>query len=208
MRRRPKLALAAALAVLVALGGVIALRPTRRQLYSRFVAWRMGTDNPGGTLVELVHDFLVAKVMGDPPTQRFWVYINDQPANPWNSAKKGMTWTLLDVKGKAALVGADARTDAYRGDASIDEVLPILCVRKRNLLAPEGLDGKDYYSRWSGGEIRLTRAVAGKDLTSLEVANSIVKAQFGEGWEIGEHHGPGGGGWHWWGFWAEAPQDK
>ncbi len=168
----------------------------------------MGTDNPGGPLVELVRDFLVAKVVGEPPTQRFWVYINDQPANPWNSeGKKGMTWTLLDVKGKAALVGADNRTDAYRGDASIDEVLPILCVRKRNLLAPEGIGAKAFDSGWSGGEIRLTKAVAGKDLTSLEVANSMVKGQFGEGWEIGEHHSAGGG-WHWWGFWAEPPKDK
>ncbi len=162
-----------------------------------------------GTMAALVQAWLRAsKHGGKPPTQRFWTHIDGQPANPWNSAgRKGMTWSLRKVHEQVALVGADESTDAYRGDTSIDEVLPILCLKKRSLPAPPGVDPTDFYNGWSGGEIRLSKPVSGKLLTSLEATNALIREQFGEGWEIGEHHSPSGG-WHWWGYWGKVPEEK
>ncbi len=171
---------------------------------------RLRNHRQAGSLVELVQEWLRATEQGaEIPTQRFWVHIEGQPANPWNSeGKKGMTWSLIKVHDQVALVGADKLTDAYKGDTSIEEELPILCVKKRDLAAPEGVDPDDFYAGWIGGEIRLTSPVAGKDLTSLEATNAFIVEQFGEGWEIGEHHSPNGGGWHWWGYWGDVPEDE
>lgn len=171
---------------------------------------RLRNHRQSGSLVELVQEWLRATEQGaEIPTQRFWVHIDGQPANPWDSeGKKGMTWSLIKVHNQVALVGADKLTDAYKGDTSIEEELPILCVKKRDLAAPEGVDPNDFYAGWIGGEIRLTTPVAGKDLTSLEATNAFIVEQFGEGWEIGEHHSPNGGGWHWWGYWGEVPEDE
>ncbi len=171
---------------------------------------RLRSHHQAGSMAELAQEWLRATEAGtELPTQRFWVYINGQPANPWDSeGKKGMTWSLLRIHNQVALVGADKSTDAYKGDTSIEEELPILCVKKRDLPAPEGVDPNDFYAGWIGGEIRLTTPVSGKELTSLEAANTIIVDQFGEGWEIGEHHSPNGGGWHWWGYWGEVPEDE
>ncbi|MCE9583783.1 MAG: hypothetical protein K8T20_14975 [Planctomycetes bacterium] len=160
-----------------------------------------------GSMAELVQQWEKATAEGTAvPTQRFWVYIDGQPANPWNSTgKKGMTWSLIRVHNKVCLVGADALTDAYLGDTSNDEELPILAVHKQNLPAPEGVDPKNFYMGWIGGECRLTKPVAGSELTSLEIVNSIIKDEFGDDWEVGEHHSPSGG-WHWWAYW-EAPEE-
>ncbi len=162
-----------------------------------------------GSLIELVRRFVTARAQGvETPAERFWVHINNQPANPWNSQGKGMTWSLLDVKGKVALVGADKKTDAYHGDTPVAETLPILCVKKGKLAAPEGVDAKDFYNGWSGSELRLSKPVAGKKLESLEAANALIKAEHGEGWEMAEFHSPHGG-WHWWGYWtAPAKEDR
>lgn len=154
---------------------------------------------PGGSLAALVREL---EQKGAPPAQRFWVHINDQQANPWDSPQgMGMTWSLHEVVGKAALVGADASTNAYQGDTTIDQSLPLLCVKKRDLPCPGGVQA-DFYHGWTGYELRLSRPVAGTELTSLEAANEIIRAEFGEGWELGEFHSPQGG-WHWWGYWAE-----
>lgn len=163
----------------------------------------------GDAMTQLVEMWLQADAQGvESPSQRFWVSINDQPANPWDSAdKKGMTWRLLQVHDQVALLGADEATDAYQGDTTVELELPILCVRKRDLTAPEGVDPKDFYLGWSGGEVRLTKPVAGQSLTSLEVANSIIKGELGEGWEMAEHHSPNGG-WHWWAYWGDVPEEE
>jgi hypothetical protein len=170
---------------------------------------KLRSHGAAGSMPELVQQWLHATEQGtELPTQRFWVYIDGQPANPWDSeGKKGMTWSLMRVHDQVALVGADKGTDAYKGDTSIEEALPILCVRKRDLPAPEGVDPNDFYAGWSGGEIRLTTPVAGTELTSLDAANAFIREQFGDEWEIGEHHSPNGGGWHWWGYWGEVPED-
>lgn len=163
-----------------------------------------------GSFAALAREWLRAKAAGEPlPDQRFWVHIRNQNANPWNSQgrKLGMTWVLVRVHDQVALVGTDARSNAYNGDTSTEMELPILAVRKRNLAAPEGVDAADFYNGWSGAEVRMTRPVAGLSLKSLEAANAIIREEFGDGWEMAEFHHPQGG-WHWWGYWGEAPEDR
>lgn len=160
---------------------------------------------PGDSFAALVQEWLRAQQAGEPPpAQRFWASIRNQPANPWNSEgrKLGMTWTLARVQGDIALVGTDAKSNAYKGDTSTEMELPILAVRRRGLPVPEGVNPGDFYNGWSGAEIRMTKPVAGLELKSLEAANAIIREEFGEGWEMAEFH-MGNGGWHWWGAWTD-----
>lgn len=153
----------------------------------------------GGSLADLAR---AMQQGGAPPTQRFWVHINDQQANCWDSPEGlGMTWSLHKVVGKAALVGSDPQTNAYQGDTPPDVKLPLLCVRRADLAPPDGVEA-DFYHGWTGYELRLSRPVAGSELTSLEAANALVQAEFGAEWEMAEFHSPEGG-WSWWGSWAE-----
>ncbi|MCC6741637.1 MAG: hypothetical protein IT452_21545 [Planctomycetia bacterium] len=159
----------------------------------------------GNTFADLVQDWIRAQQAGEPPpAQRFWASIKNQPANPWNSEgrKLGMTWTLARVQGDVALVGTDAKSNAYKGDTSTEMELPILAVRRRGLPVPEGVNPNDFYNGWSGAEIRMTKPVPGLELKSLEAANAIIREEFGEGWEMAEFH-MGNGGWHWWGAWTD-----
>ncbi|MBV8881943.1 MAG: hypothetical protein JO332_18445 [Planctomycetaceae bacterium] len=158
-------------------------------------------------LAQLVHLFVRARELQEkPPTQRFWVFINDQPANPWNTRTgKAMTWKLRDVKEKACLVGTDEASNAYEGDTALDQSLPILVIRRDGLKAPPGVDPRDFYAGWSGGEIRLTRPVPGRELSSREIADALAVQEFGEGWRMAEFHDTSSGGWAWWAYWGPAP---
>ena len=153
----------------------------------------------GNPMHDLIQQFRRAEANGAArPTQRFWVHINDQRSNPWDSASSNaMTWTLHKVVGSACLVGSDSKTDAYKGDTSIGEALPILAIRRAKLSEPPGLE-TDFYRGWTGAEVRLTKPVCGEDLHSLADANKIIKAEFGDEWEMAEFHMGNGG----WGFWA------
>lgn len=166
----------------------------------------IGSPSRRPLLNQLVDTFLKAKTAGkELPTQRFWVRINDQRANPWDSeGKKGMTWKLRDVREKVCLVGSDNATNAYQGDTPVDEALPVLCIRRANLAVPEGVDANNFYGGWSGGTIRLTRPVKGSSLTSLQAAEKFVEKEFGDGWKMAEFHDTSVGGWAWWAYW-EAP---
>lgn len=163
-----------------------------------------GLRHSGG-IEQLVASFLQAAAAGETrPEQRFWVQINDQRANPWNSVgKKGMTWTLIDVKGDACLVGTDDKSNAYNGDTDIETELPILALRPANHAPPEDLDVTNEYRGWSSGEIRLTRPVKGSELKSLDDANALIESEFGKGWRMAEFHDSSTGGWHWWAYWVE-----
>jgi hypothetical protein len=136
--------------------------------------------------------------------QRFWTWINDQSANPWDShTGKAMTWTLLDVHDNICRVGSDKRTNPYEGDTDLEAELPILCIRKQNLPVPNGVDPQDFYAGWSGGEIRLTPPIKGTSLKSLEVTNQFISQQFGPEWKMAEFHDTSKGGWSWWAYWRE-----
>ncbi|MEK7468837.1 MAG: hypothetical protein AAB074_15795 [Planctomycetota bacterium] len=158
-----------------------------------------------GALVQLIADFTAAKAAGEKRLEsKFWVHIRDQRANPWDSAGKvGMTWSLLDVQGDACLVGVHAKSNAYQGDTSVEEELPILAIRKGKFAPPEGLDVSNAYRGWASGEIRLTRPVRGTAMTSLEAANKLVVEEFGDGWRMAQFHDTNRTGWHWWAYWVD-----
>jgi hypothetical protein len=156
---------------------------------------------------QLVDVFVRARALKENlPTQRFWVWINDQPANPWDTRTgKAMTWKLRDVKGQVCLVGSDETTNAYVGDTALQESLPILCILRTRLKAPKGVNPDDFYAGWSGGEVRLTRPVPGVELTSRKIADALAEQEFGEGWRMAEFHDTSLGGWAWWAYWTPAP---
>ena len=155
-------------------------------------------------MAQLVDRFVRARVLkANLPTQRFWVWINDQASNPWNTRSgKAMTWKLRDVKDKVCLVGSDEATNPYQGDTALEESLPILCIRRSRLNAPRGVDPGNFYAGWSGGEIRLTRPVPGRELTSREIADALAEQEFGKGWRMAEFHDTSMGGWAWWAYWG------
>ncbi|HEX2645015.1 MAG TPA: hypothetical protein VHU81_18595, partial [Thermoanaerobaculia bacterium] len=49
------------------------------------------------------------------------------PTEP-TGLRTGMTWTVLGQQNGYVHVGADGQTNAYSGDTTIDQFLPILCV--------------------------------------------------------------------------------
>jgi subtilisin family serine protease len=115
-----------------------------------------------------------------------------------------MTWTVLGQSGDYVHVGSDGQTDPYHGDTTIDQFLPILCLRVDGRTPPDGI-GFDIYNGWSHGEVKATPAIAATVLTSREVADQICADEFGAGWRLAEFHdGRYGadlnitGGWSFW----------
>lgn len=134
-------------------------------------------------------------------SNRFWVSINDQNANGWNTTTGlAMTWKVQDVNNNLVRVGSDTLTNPYNGDTSVDTYLPILCIRKKNLPAPEGVDPKDFYAGWSGGEVRLTMPVKVSGFKSKQEADDFVAHVFGIEWQMAEFHDTSLGGWSWWAY--------
>ena len=133
-------------------------------------------------------------------TTRFWTAINDQPANPWNSSGKALTWTAITPStGSIVHVGSDSVTNAYTGDTPATTVLPVLCIDLTNLPAPSGIN-YDYSDGWAPGTVAFTAPVAGTQLTSRAVADGMCAAAHGGGWRMAEFHDGGGG----WSIWAEG----
>lgn len=109
--------------------------------------------------------------------------------------------------GRYVLVGSDAQTNPYEGDAAASAALPILCIRAAGLadpsLSPEHVTpGGALRRRWSGAEVALTEPIAGYVLTTRAIADQQCNNRFGDGWQMAEFHdgGPGAG----WDFWAYA----
>jgi hypothetical protein len=125
------------------------------------------------------------------------------PTEP-TGLRTGMTWTVLGQQNGYVHVGADGQTNAYSGDTTIDQFLPILCVLADGRTAPGGFSF-DYYNGWARGAVRATAAVQGTVLTSQAQGDSICATTFGAGWRMAEFHdGRYGldfswtGGWSWW----------
>jgi hypothetical protein len=147
-------------------------------------------------------------------TTRFWVSINDQPANPWNTqTNKAMTWRQLESKDGIVLVGGDSSssnptdgtTNAYSGDANITQSLPMLCLSVDNSAQPTSITTSSY-GGWARGTVKLTSPVAGNTLTSKAVADQTCAAQFGTGWRMAEFHdGFHNGSATGWAFYAKEP---
>ena len=110
-----------------------------------------------------------------------------------------MSWAFQKVDGDICMVGADEQTEPYKGDTPLEKAIPILCIKKADIPVPNGLK-TTFHCGWAGGEIRLTKPIKGKHLTSLKKTNELIKKEFGEGWQIAEFH-DGKGGWKWWARW-------
>ncbi len=145
-----------------------------------------------------------------PATQRFWVTIDDQVANPWNTLSgsqathAGMTWS---VEGGSPIVhaGADGVTNPYSGDTAATAVLPILCIDVTGAALPGELT-PDFYDGWVEGNLELSAPISGTFLTSRATADGYCAATFGSGWRMAEFHDGWYGtnlasqsGWHFWG---------
>jgi hypothetical protein len=131
---------------------------------------------------------------------------NDPPPDGSATGCTGVTWVVLEARDGLSLVGSDDTTNAYNGDTSCDVELPVLCLRRSGLPAPDGI-AFDFYNGWTGGDVALTAPVAGHTLTSRAAADALCAATFGDGFAMGEHH-DGGGGWHWWARGTIAPTGR
>ena len=112
------------------------------------------------------------------------------------SFRHGMSWSVLEQRGAYVFVGADAQTDAYKGDTAADLALPLLCLNKDGRAAPSGITF-DFLHGWAAGDVKLTDPIPGSVLTSTNNANAACARAFGSTYRMAEFH-DGGGGWHWW----------
>jgi hypothetical protein len=177
--------------------------------------WRIGEHHDGNSAWGFAGYGHIA------PDTRFWVAINNQPANPWNylaqpsppppqpgPACVGYTWGVREQNGAQVSVGSVAGSNAYAGDTSCDISLPLLCVLLQNLpvTGPTKLTA---YNGWLGGKIAVSKRVKGRALTSRMVADELCSTQFGTGWRIGEHHdGIGHIGWGFTGYGEISKTEK
>jgi hypothetical protein len=112
------------------------------------------------------------------------------------STRQGMTWAKVSHE---SVHGTDkvgcAGCNPYVGDTSCSSALPILCIAPDGAPTPSGIT-TDFYNGWIGGNIGLTPAVQGTQLTSLAAANARCQGFFGSGWQMAEfHHSLGA--WYW-----------
>lgn len=97
---------------------------------------------------------------------------------------KGMTWVMVEGWAGYSKVGADRRTNPYRGDTSCDQSLPMLCFN-RDMSGAPALSFRD---SWSYGAVRPTVPVQGYELSSQATADAYCEASYGEGWRMAEYH--------------------
>jgi hypothetical protein len=131
------------------------------------------------------------------------------PSTP--SVRTGMTWTVLGQQNGYVHVGADGQTNAYAGDTTIDQFLPILCVLVDGRPAPGGI-AFDSYNGWARGAVQVTPPIAATVLTSQQQGDEICADTFGAGWRLAEFHDgrygsdfSAAGGWTFWAAGQLAP---
>lgn len=117
----------------------------------------------------------------------------------WAGGGYGMTWAKTSHNSGNGTDHVEcAGCNAYTGDTSCSDYLPVLCYKWDGSPVPSGLT-PSFYNGWKYGHIALTLPVQGWQLTSLLDANQICEYYFGPGYEIAEfHHNLGG--WTWWAY--------
>lgn len=168
----------------------------------------------GGLILQL-RFILMSNTMGesadttDKPTDT-----TDKPTDTMNESVTAMTWIIANHKHSEdnqhhyALVASDQTTNPYTGDTPISEDLPILCIKKAELVKPTFINptqtpGGAWRQTWSGGYIGFTDPISGKELTSLSIANQICSNKFGDGYRMAEFHDGDPSLWAGWDFWGE-----
>lgn len=138
--------------------------------------------------------------------------VNDEKKEPLTTQLKAMTWTTLqlvktwDNKNYYALVGSDINTNPYQGDTSINQSLPILCIKKSDLSKPNFVvshqtPGGADRATWSGGYIGLSKPIQGVKIESLAMADGICEETLGMGYRMAAFHDgeSANAGWDFWG---------
>lgn len=112
---------------------------------------------------------------------------------------RGMSWRLnwrYEEQGAVDVgcASGEGACDAYVGDMPCDVALPLLCFHPIEAALPEGVDDSQYH-RWSGGYVRLSKAVSPHDdgIATVADADAVCAEAFGPGWRIAEFHD----GWGW-----------
>jgi hypothetical protein len=81
-----------------------------------------------------------------------------------------------------------APCNPFQGDQLCTAALPLACYHAGNNL-PAGLEkaglGKDL---GNGGEVRMSRPVAGQSLPKLADATALCRGEFGDGWRVLDYH--------------------
>ena len=115
---------------------------------------------------------------------------------------KGMSWVLYRNVDGVVQVGADAKTNPYRGDTHCSESLPLLCLKRDGSTPPPSSSGYNYSRGWAAGEAKITAPLSGEKLSSLPEANRACTEVFGSGWRMAEFHDGdnGNGGWRFWAY--------
>lgn len=100
----------------------------------------------------------------------------------------GMTWAVVRYLNDINVneVGCYG-CNAYQGDTSCDQSLPILCVSQTKFKRPPYsfphcstcAMTDEFYNGWSGGYLAATPPVKGTDLSSISNVNSICSKYFG-----------------------------
>jgi len=118
----------------------------------------------------------------------------------------GLTWAAVEQRGGVVHVAADGQSNVYAGDTPSTAARPILCLLVDGSAVPAGIT-PDFYNGWARGQVRLSPAVFGSQLTSRGVADGICATNFGPAWRMAEFHdgryGPSlaqSGGWSFWAF--------
>ena len=115
---------------------------------------------------------------------------------------KGMTFVVLEQHSRVTRVGADRKTNPYRGDANCNELHSLLCINQDYRGAP----GQQFLDGWSGSIVEATVPIPGTRLRSQEIADNICKNTFGHQYRMAEfHEGNAGaltGEYSGWDFWA------
>jgi hypothetical protein len=86
-----------------------------------------------------------------------------------------------------------APCNPFQGDQLCTAALPVACY-KPGQNVPTGLTEAGFGEAYgAGGEIRMTRPVAGESLATLTDANQYCTSQFGAGWRVLDFHDGAGG---------------
>jgi len=122
----------------------------------------------------------------------------DFPGAP-DAPREGMTWALSshDATFGVDLVschGGGVSCDAYSGDTSCFQALPVLCVAVDGASNP-GVTTSTY-GEWASGHVATTLPVRGVHLSSLATADQICRDAFGAAWRKAEFHDGWGWGFH------------
>ena len=134
----------------------------------------------------------VPAYVGDPSQNPAWV--SGGLMNYWAGIHsdshycKGATFTVMRQMDGVVQVGADRRTNPYRGDSTCQTPLPVLCLNVDYSYPPASSAGYDYFDGWAFGNVAITVPFQMSEIYSRADANALCVGAFGEGWRVAEYH--------------------